>query len=309
MSSPTNPSDLPSEDEEQDDSPVHVMCFNAADPTGAGGLAADCGAVSSSGGHCLPVTTGILVRDTTNIFDLIELEADAVEEQARTVLEDMDVDVFKIGFVGSPEALAIVAELTGDYEEIPVITHVTPLSWWERDKIEAYLDALAELILPQTSVLVGNFDTLWRWLLPEWSSQKRPSPRDIAAGAAQHGVPYVVITSCNATVESMDTVVATPETVLATITLDRLDANFMGAGDTFSASLATLLATGDELLDAVREASIYVNRSLMEAFVPGMGAAVPDRMFWAQVTDEEGEEEADDGGDDLLGIPPSATRH
>lgn len=292
-----------------DGSPVQIMSFNSADPTGAGGLAADQVASGSCGGHVMPITTGLLVRDSTSTFEWVEIDADAVEEQARSVLEDMDVDVFKIGFVGSPEALAVVAEITADYEEIPVVTQATPLSWWERDKIESYLDALTELILPQTSVLVGNFDTLWRWLLPEWSSSKRPSPRDIAAGAALHGVPYVVITSANVTVESLDTVVATPEAVLATITLDRLDANFMGAGDTFSAALATLLATGDELVDAVREASIYVNRSLIAAYQPGMGAAVPDLMFWAQVADEEGDSDAAGADDDLLGIPPSATRH
>jgi hydroxymethylpyrimidine/phosphomethylpyrimidine kinase len=309
MSSPPAAIYTPEDEDEGDDSPICVMSFNTADPSGAGGLSADHIAITASGGHALPVTTGILVRDTSTIFELIELDADAVESQARTVLEDMDVEVFKIGFLGSPEAMAVVAEIMSDYEEIPVITQVTALSWWERDKIEAYLDALTELILPQTSVLVGNYDVLWRWLLPEWSSDKRPSPRDIAAAAAQHGVPYVVITSANVQLETMDTVAASPESVLTTISLDRLDANFIGAGDTFSATLATLLASGDELQDAVREASVYVNRCLLASFQPGMGAAIPDRMFWAQVEgdEEEGDEAAAES--DVLGIPPSATRH
>ncbi len=304
------PANLSSEPDEadEDDSPVYVMSFNASDATGAGGLSADVIAIISSGGHALPIVTSILMRDTTSIFDLVELDADVVEEQARTVLEDMDVDVFKVGFMGSPEALSAAAQIMADYEDIPVITQVMDLSWWERDKIESYLDALTELVLPQTSVLVGNFDTLWRWLLPDWSSSKRPGPRDIAAAAAQHGVPYVVLTSAKTAVESLDTVVATPESVLATITLDRFDANFMGAGDTFSATLATLLASGDELVDAVREASIYVNRSLMAAFQPGMGAAIPDRMFWAQVEDEQ-EATGEVEPDNPMGIPSSDTRH
>jgi hydroxymethylpyrimidine/phosphomethylpyrimidine kinase len=300
-------------DEDGDDSPICVMSFNVMDASGAGGLAADQIAITASGGHALPVTTGIMVRDTSTVFELIELGADTVESQARTILEDMDVEIFKVGFVGSPEALAVVAEITADYEEIPVITQVTPLSWWERDKIEAYLDALTELILPQTSVLVGNYDLLWRWLLPEWNSEKRPGPRDIAAAAAQHGVPYVVITSANVQVESTDTVAASPESVVATISLNRYEANFVGAGDTFSATLATLLASGDELAGAVREASIYVNRSLLAAFQPGMGAAIPDRMFWAQI---EGDEQGDDEDEaqenteqDMLGTPPTNTRH
>jgi hydroxymethylpyrimidine/phosphomethylpyrimidine kinase len=305
-STPSAPLDLL--DDQDNEAPICVMSFNAADASGASGLAADQMAISCAGGHALPITTSILVRDTSSIFELIELDAEAVEEQARTILEDVDVGVFKIGFAGSPEALAIVAEIAADYEEIPVITHIPSLSWWERDKIESYLDALMELVLPQTSVLVGNFDALWRWLLPDWSSTKRPGARDICAAAAQHGVPYVVLTGANITVESMDTIVATPEAVLATISLDRFDANFIGAGDTFSATLATLLASGDELVDAVREASVYVNRSLLAAFQPGMGAAVPDRMFWAQMS-HENEESLEALEVDILGTPPSDTRH
>jgi hydroxymethylpyrimidine/phosphomethylpyrimidine kinase len=300
-----------SDGDDQDSTPVCIMSFNCADASGAGGLAADQIAITASGGHALPVTTSILVRDTSAIVELFELDAEMVETQARTVLEDMDVQVFKVGFVGSPEALAVVAEIASDYEEIPVVTQIPALAWWERDKIEAYLDALAELILPQTSVLVGNYDVLWRWLLPDWVSNKRPGPRDIAAAAAQYGVPYVVITSANAQVGSLDTIVASPESVVMTLSLERYDANFVGAGDTFSATLATLLASGDELVPAVREASVYVNRSLLAAFQLGMGGAIPDRMFWAQVEDEAEGDAAEDepAAGDVLGVPPSTTRH
>jgi hydroxymethylpyrimidine/phosphomethylpyrimidine kinase len=307
-------SQLNNDDDADDGLPVRVMSFNAHDASAATGLAADQIAITSAGGLPLPVCTGLLIRDTTTVFDLIEIEASAVEEQARTVLEDMDVEIFRIGFAGTPEALAVVAEITADYEDTPVITQLPHLAWWDRDNIESYLDALMELILPQTSVLVGNYDLLWRWLLPEWSSAKRPSPRDIAAAAAQHGVPYLVITGANAgagaSVSAIDTVVATPESVLATISLDRLEGNFLGAGDTFCATLATLLANGDELIEATREASIYVHRSLQAAFEPGMGAAIPDRMFWAQIAEDDdgsGQNTADE--DDLLGTPPSDTRH
>jgi hydroxymethylpyrimidine/phosphomethylpyrimidine kinase len=314
-SSPISPESV-AEDElsADDDSPVLVMSFNASDPIGATGMAADQLATSSCGGHLLPVICAIHVRDSSSSILLSELDDDLIEEQARTVLEDMDVDVFKIGFVGSPEALAVVAEITSDYEDVPVIVQATPLSWWDRDKIEAYLDALTELVLPQASVLVGNYDTLWRWLLPDWSSDKRPSARDIATGAAQHGVPYVVITGMNTTVDTQDTVVATPESVLVTISLERLDARFLGAGDTFSASLCTLLATGEELIDAVKEASIYVNRSLMAAFQVGMGAAIPDRLFWAQVSEDDvdaGQEDETQTSDpaNMLDQLRSTTRH
>jgi len=308
MATPPQTKTPTQEAQTEDGRPIGVMSFNCSDASGAGGLSADICAITASGGHALPVTTGILVRDTSGIFELVEIDAEIVESQARSVLEDMDAEIFNIGFVGSPEALTVVAEISADYEDIPVMTRVPSLSWWERDKIEAYLDALTELILPQTSVLIGNYDTLWRWLLPEWSGAKRPGPRDIATAAAQHGVPYVVMTSANTQVDTIENVAASPETVLATVQLDRYDAQFVGAGDTFAATLAMLLASGGELQEAVREASIYVNRCLLAAFQPGMGAAIPDRMFWAQTEDHE-EELPPEGGDDLLGAPPSVIQH
>ena len=62
------------------------------------------------------------------------------------------------------------------------------LSWWEDDKQDQYLDAFKELVLPQTSVLVGNHNTLWRWLLPDWEHSRSPTARDIAM-AAEAAIP------------------------------------------------------------------------------------------------------------------------
>ena len=52
-------------------------------------------------------------------------------------------------------------------------------------QIDLYLDAFQELVLPQTTVLVGNHSTLWRWLLPDWDAERNPSARDIAGIISQ----------------------------------------------------------------------------------------------------------------------------
>jgi len=48
--------------------------------------------------------------------------------------------------------------------------------------------------LPQTTVLVGNHSTLWRWLLPDWGNDRSPGARDIAKAASELGVPYTLVT-------------------------------------------------------------------------------------------------------------------
>jgi hydroxymethylpyrimidine/phosphomethylpyrimidine kinase len=162
------------QEEATESAPVCVLSFNSSDPSGASGLSADIATISSIGGHALPVACGAYARDTARIYEHFALDDDAVTEQARMVLEDIAVTAIKVGFVGSPANLAAIATISSDYPDIPIISYMPDLSWWEDDKQDQYLDAFKELVLPQTSVLVGNHNTLWRWLLPDWENSRAP---------------------------------------------------------------------------------------------------------------------------------------
>ena len=273
--------------------PVCVMTFNASDPSGAGGLTADVTAIASAGGHALAVVTGAYLRDTLEIFDHICFDQEAVGEQARTALEDMAVSAIKVGFVGNPENISMVAEIAADYSEVPLIAYMPNLSWWDENKIDSYLDAFRELMLPQTTVLVGNHSSLWRWLLPDWSGARNPSAKDIAKAAAQLGVPYTLVTGMPLPDQFIENALATPQAVLLSEKFERFDAVFTGAGDTLSAALTALLANGHDLQAATSEALVYLDQSLSAGFHPGMGQAVPDRMFWAQAETGEDDEDLD----------------
>ena len=274
-----------------ENAPVCVMTFNACDPSGAGGLTADITAIASAGGHALAIVTGAYVRDTSEIFDHICFDEETVDEQARTVLEDMAVSAIKVGFVGNPENISVVAEIAADYAEVPLIAYMPNLSWWNEDKIEIYLDAFRELMLPQTTVLVGNHSSLWRWLLPDWSGERNPSAKDVARAAAQLGVPYTLVTGIPLPEQFIDNALATPQAILYSEKFERFEAVFSGAGDTLSAALTALLGNGHDLQAATSEALTYLDQSLSAGFHPGMGQTVPDRMFWAQAdVSEDGEE-------------------
>lgn len=313
MTDPTTPGPTDAADAADDVSLPCVMVFNTNDPSGAGGLAADVTAMSSASVHVLPVVTGTYVRDTTEIHDHIAFDEEAVSDQARCALEDIPVAAFKVGFVGSPENLAAIAEITTDYAEVPVITYMPDLSWWDELAIDTYLDACVELLLPQTTVLVGNHSTLSRWLLPDWEGDKPPPPREVARAAAVHGVPYTLVTGFNAADQYLESHLASPETVLASARYERFEATFSGAGDTLSAALCALIAGGSDLQAACAEALTYLDQCLDAGFQPGMGHAVPDRLFWAHdETDDDVEgpaegspESAIDPGD----FPLDTTRH
>ncbi len=289
-----------------------VLVFNAGDPSGAGGLSGDIAAIASVGAHALPVLTGAYVRDTTEIYDFFPLDEDAVAEQARAILEDVPVQVVKVGFAGSAESISVISGLLSDYPDLPVVAWMPNLSWWDDLHSEPYVEAFADLLLPQTTVLVGSHNTLWRWLLPDWSASKSPTPRDIARAAAERGVPYTLVTGISLTEPFIDNALATPQSTLCHEKFERIDAHFGGAGDTLSAALAALIADGSELVEAFSEALHYLDHCLDAGFRPGMGQAVPDRLFWAQANDAD-ETPDGDGEDDrlhpLMEPPFNETRH
>jgi hydroxymethylpyrimidine/phosphomethylpyrimidine kinase len=310
------PPDAPQmETEDGDAAPACVMSFNANDPSGAGGLAADISAITSAGAHALAVVTGAYVRDTAEIFDHISFDEEAVTEQARTALEDMPVSAIKVGFVGNPENISAIAEIASDYAEVPLIAYMPNLSWWDEEAIDNYLDAFRELLLPQTTVLVGNHSSLWRWLLPDWTGDKNPSARDIAKAAAEFGVPYTLVTGIPLPEQFIDNVLATPQAVLYSEKFERFEAVFAGAGDTLTAAITALLANGHNLQAATSEALTYLDHSLDAGFHPGMGNIVPDRLFWAQTdtdADDEDDEAASAEPDPSLpsfDLPTNGTKH
>jgi hydroxymethylpyrimidine/phosphomethylpyrimidine kinase len=290
--------------------PACVMSFNASDATGAGGVAGDVATIAAMGAHALPVVTSVVLRDTAEIFEHHALDAEVVVEQARSVLEDVTISAWKVGFLGSAEGVSAVAEVLTDYPDVPLVAYLPNLAWVEEDDQQAYLDAFRELVLPQTEVLVGNHQTLTDFLLPDWSAERPASARELAVAAGRHGARYVLVTSMllpnTAGAEQfIDNVLASPQGAVTGEKFERFDVAFVGAGDTLSAALAALLASGAELHAAVGEALAFLDQALDAGFRPGMGNVIPDRFFWALAPEDEDEPGAEEGGE----LTPRDPRH
>ncbi len=296
MNSPPSAADTPVEALQEPSAPACVMTFNAADPSGSAGLGGDIATLAAMGAHALPVTTTILVRDSAEIFDRHDLDPEVIAEQARTVLEDITISGWKVGFLGSAEGVSMVAEILSDYPDVPLVSYLPTLSWLDDAQLQPYLDAFRELILPATEVLVGNHKTLTDFLLPEWDSERPPSARELAVAAGEHGTRYVLVTGImlppKGSEQYIDNVLASPQGALAGEKFEMFETSFVGAGDTLAAALAALLAAGTELQAAIGEALAFMDQSLDAGFRPGMGNVVPDRFFWAAPPPDDGEEEA-----------------
>jgi hydroxymethylpyrimidine/phosphomethylpyrimidine kinase len=110
---------------EEPPAPACVMSFNASDASGAGGSAGDISTIAAMGAHTLPVITSIVMRDSAEIFDQHPIDPEQVAEQARTILEDVTLAAWKVGFLGDADNVAAVAEVLSDYPDVPLVASRT----------------------------------------------------------------------------------------------------------------------------------------------------------------------------------------
>ena len=313
MTAETPTPETDTDDTQEQPAPACVMSFNASDPSGAGGMAGDVATIAAMGAHGLPVVTSIVMRDTAEVFDHHPIDADVIAEQARSILEDVTIAAWKVGFLGSTEGVSTVAEILSDYPDVPLVAYMPNLSWVEEDDLQSYLDAFRELVLPQTEVLVGSHQTLTVFLLPEWDNERPASPRELAVAAGEHGTRYVLVTSVPLPDQFVDNVLASPQGAITGEKFERFEVAFVGAGDTLAAALAALLAAGADLTAAVGEALAFLDQALDAGFRPGMGNVIPDRFFWALPPGEEGEDDEGEPGPEEAApdddTPPKNPRH
>ena len=120
-------------------------------------MQADILTLASMGCHPLSVITAITVQDTLGVEGLLAMDSEWVADQARALLEDMTVDAFKIGVMGSVENIAAIAEVIADYPDVPLILDPV-LASGRGDELasDEMTHALRELLLPQTTIITPN---------------------------------------------------------------------------------------------------------------------------------------------------------
>jgi hydroxymethylpyrimidine/phosphomethylpyrimidine kinase len=285
MSSPTD---------KDPDYPPLVMTFAASDPSGGAGIQADLLTLASMGCHPLSVITAITVQDTLGVEAVQPLDAEWVADQARCLLEDMPVDAFKIGALGSVENIAAIAEILSDYPDVPLVLDPV-LASGRGDELasDEMLHALRELLLPQTTILTPNRMEARR--LADADDDEELSLATCAQRLIEAGAEFVLITGTHEPTPQVVNTLYGKSGVVRSDSWQRLPGSYHGSGCTLASAIAAMLANGLELPEAVREAQDYTWHALQKAYRPGMGQFLPDRLFWARADEDETEPRVEAG--------------
>lgn len=274
--------------------PPIVLSFAANDPSGGAGLQADLLTIASMGCHPLSVMTAITVQDTTGVEDVMPLDSEWVADQARAVLEDMPVHVFKIGLLGSVEIIAAIAEVISDYPHIPVVMDPV-LTSGRGDELanEEMIDAMRELLLPQVTILTPNsLEARYLAQQDSDSSEKKLELSLCARRLLDMGCEYVLITGTHENTAQVTNTLFDTDGVVRTDHWERLENTYHGSGCTLASAIAASLANGLSISESVIEAQDYTWHTLQAGFRPGMGQYIPNRLFWAEdIEDSENEDD------------------
>jgi hydroxymethylpyrimidine/phosphomethylpyrimidine kinase len=265
----------------------NVLVFAASDPSSGAGIQADILTLASLGCHPLTALTALTVQDTVGVRSLHPVAADLLEQQARTVLEDMPVTVFKIGLLGSVETLLAVAEIVSDYPEIPLVFDPV-LASGRGDELsgEEIISAMREMLLPQTTIITPNAPEARR--LAESDEDEREPTIDVCAERLiEMGAQYVLITGTHENTPEVINTLYGPAGVIRRDRWERLPGSYHGSGCTLASAIAGCIAGGANVEDAVRDAQDYTWQTLKNGFRAGMGQFIPDRMFWARGDDAD----------------------
>ena len=271
--------------------PPIVLSFAASDSTGGAGIQADILTLASMGCHPLSVITAVTVQDTAGVDEVLALEPEWVADQARAVLEDMPVHVFKIGLLGSIETIAAIAEVISDYPNIPlVLDPVLASARGDELASDEMLIAMRELLLPQATIITPNSIEARRLTQNEEDEYDMPHLSQCASRLLRMGCEYVLITGTHENTAQVVNHLYGTSGVVRTDSWDRLAGSYHGSGCTLASAIAAAIANGLPIAEGVYEAQEYTWQSLKAGFRPGMGQNLPDRLFWAREESNTGDE-------------------
>ncbi|HEY0665462.1 MAG TPA: hydroxymethylpyrimidine/phosphomethylpyrimidine kinase [Gallionella sp.] len=265
-----------------------VMTFSATDPSGGAGMQADLLTIASMGCHPLSVVTAVTVQDTSGVDDILPIDPEWVVDQARAMLEDVPVAAFKIGLLGSVENIAAIAEILADYPDIPLILDPV-LASGRGDELanEDMLDAMRELLIPQTTIITPNSMEARRLALNEDDEEDDPLLDECAKRLLDMGCEYVLITGTHEQTPKVINTLYSGRGIVSSDSWARLPGIYHGSGCTLASAIAALIAQDVSVPEAVKEAQEYTWQTLNAGFRPGMGQHIPDRLFWARGEEDE----------------------
>lgn len=235
-----------------------VFVIAGSEPLGSAGMQADIKAITACGGYAACALTGIVDEDTQRVKSVTPMPVELVVSQAESFLDDVGARCIKTGVLPTDAIIRGVAGVLRRFPDVPkvidpVIVDSNGVQLVSDESIDAYkreLFSLATLITPnrrEAEVLLGR-----------------------CLGDVEADVRELGKWGCSVIVKSIEDGDMLVD-VLYDAQSDRVTQfrkarintrNVNGTGDSFSSAIATYLAKGCGLDEAVRMGETFIDRAI-----------------------------------------------
>lgn len=250
-----------------------VLVFAGSDPSGGAGIQADVQAIAALGAHPLTSITALTVQDNDRVHRVHPTPAELVLQQAKVLIDKMDIAAVKIGIAGSRANAEAIAEAIGLLRQRRPNLHVVldpVLASGHGDRLSADDPrAAVRQLLPLATLVTPN--------LPEAAAlcdgeQRAESQADLLL---EHCRNVLIKGGHGAGADVVNRWFSRSDR--RTWTWPRLDGGFHGSGCTLASAIAALLARGMTMPDALARGQSYCQHALAAAYAIADGQRMPDR--------------------------------
>ena len=260
-----------------------VLTIAGSDCSGGAGIQADIKTFSAHGVFGMSVIVSVVAENTARVIDIQDISPKMIEEQIDAVFEDIVPDAVKIGMLSSPACMkAVAGKLTQYHPRHIVIDPVMFAKNGDPLMEPASVGTLIEYVLPHAEILTPN--------IPEAqyiADMQIHTPEDMEEAARR-----IHAKGCkNVLVKGGKNMVGAIDVLFDGITFRRYELeqiatkNTHGTGCTLSSAIASNLALGYSVPEAVERAKAYVTDAIRHA--PGLGRGCGPLNHFCRIFSEE----------------------
>lgn len=274
-----------------------VLTVAGSDSSGGAGIQADLKTMLSNGVFGMSAITSLTAQNTTGVRAVQNADPAILADQIDAVFEDIPPMAVKIGMVSSAALIETIADrLTAHQARNIVLDPVMVATSGAKLIDDDAVAALTSKLFPLATVITPNMpetEALLEQALQERSSANdAPAARLLSEGIraeadmetaartlAEHFGCAVLVKGGHGVKDANDVLVE-PDGAVTWFTSPRIDnPNTHGTGCTLSSAIASHLALGETLPQAVRSAKEYLTGALAEQLDLGHGAGPMDHAW------------------------------
>lgn len=249
-----------------------VLTIAGSDSGGGAGIQADIKAISACGCYAMSAITAITVQNTVGVLNVYTLPPEAISEQITAVLDDIGAGAVKIGMLHSSEVIEVVAKTLGKYEIRNIVLDPVMVAT-SGDKLlqDEAIDTLKKTLIPLVRVITPN--------IPEAEillGEKIESQHELLQAARKlslNGKVSVMLKAGHLTDDELTDIFynAEEDSLIELRSKRIITKNTHGTGCTLSSALASFIAKGMTLNDAVKHAKNYINNAIVNGAKYSLG--------------------------------------